>query len=268
VDDYGGVGYMYATVLFAFQIYCDFSGYSDIAIGLGRTMGFDLMKNFNSPYISKSLTEFWRRWHISLSTWFRDYLYIPLGGNKKGKFRTYANIFIVFVVSGFWHGAAMTFIIWGAIHGVVLMIEKGTFTFRKRVFSKLGLDKVNFSNHLFFGFIIFSIVCFAWVFFRANSLSDSFQIVSGFFNNFNLSNIFKKDTYLIGFKPNEFKIISIAILLLFLFEYLHRKHNVIKYLNNQATVFRWLFYLSIVLSIVVFGIYGDRNIQEFIYFQF
>ncbi|REG89320.1 MBOAT family O-acyltransferase [Winogradskyella sediminis] len=268
VDDYGGVGYIYATVLFAFQIYCDFSGYSDIAIGLGRTMGFDLMKNFDSPYISKSLTEFWRRWHISLSTWFRDYLYIPLGGNKKGKFRTYANIFIVFVVSGLWHGAALTFIIWGAIHGVILMIEKGTFKIRKNIFNKLGLLKNNFSNHLFFGLIIFSIVCFAWVFFRANSLSDSFQIASGFFNDFNLGDIFKKDTYLIGFKPNEFKIISIAILLLFMFEYLQRKHNIITYLNNQSTVFRWLFYLNIVLTIIVFGIYGDRNIQEFIYFQF
>lgn len=268
VDDYGGVGYIYATVLFAFQIYCDFSGYSDIAIGLGRTMGFDLMKNFDSPYISKSLTEFWRRWHISLSTWFRDYLYIPLGGSKKGMYRTYANIFIVFVVSGLWHGAAITFLIWGAIHGVVLMIEKATIAIRKKLFAKIGLDKVNFSNHLFFGFIIFTIVCFGWVFFRANSLSDSFQIISGFFNEINLADLFNEKTYLIGFEPNEFKIISIAILLLFLFEYLHRKHNVIQFLNSQATLFRWSFYLSIVLAIIIFGIYGDRNIQEFIYFQF
>ncbi|WP_418639597.1 MBOAT family O-acyltransferase [Winogradskyella sp.] len=268
VDDYGGVGYIYATVLFAFQIYCDFSGYSDIAIGLGRTMGFDLMKNFDSPYISKSLTEFWRRWHISLSTWFRDYLYIPLGGSKKGKYRTYANLFIVFVVSGLWHGAAMTFIIWGAIHGIILMIEKGTFTFRKRLFNKIGLDKNNFSNHLFFGFIIFTIVCFGWVFFRANSLSDSLQIVLGFFSDFNLGDMFKKETYLIGFKPNEFKVITIAILMLFAFEYFHKKHNSIKFLNNQSTLFRWSFYLSIVILIMLFGIYGDRNIQEFIYFQF
>nr|WP_321229333.1 MBOAT family O-acyltransferase [uncultured Psychroserpens sp.] len=268
VDDYGGVGYLYATVLFAFQIYCDFSAYSDIAIGLGRTMGFDLMKNFDSPYISKSLTEFWRRWHISLSTWFRDYLYIPLGGSKKGKYRTYANIFIVFVVSGFWHGAAMTFIIWGAIHGVILMIEKGSFKIRKRVFKKLGLKKNNFSNHLFFSLIIFTIVCFAWVFFRANSLSDSYQIIYGLFNDINLGEFFNKETYLIGFKSNEFRVISIAILLLFIFEHLHRKLNVVKILNNQGTIFRWSCYLTIVLSIVLFGIYGDRTIQEFIYFQF
>ncbi|WP_306456236.1 MBOAT family O-acyltransferase [Winogradskyella undariae] len=268
VDDYGGVGYIYATVLFAFQIYCDFSGYSDIAIGLGRTMGFDLMKNFDSPYISKSLTEFWRRWHISLSTWFRDYLYIPLGGSKKGEYRTYANIFIVFVVSGLWHGASMTFIIWGAIHGIILMIEKGTFTIRKRLFGKLGLDKNNFSNHLFFGIIIFTIVCFGWIFFRANSLSDAFQIVSGIFNSINLGDVFNEETYLIGFKPNEFKVIMIAILMLIVFEFFHKKYNSIRFLNNQATLFRWSFYLSIVISIVLFGIYGHNYNSEFIYFQF
>ena len=268
VDDYNGVGYMYATILFAFQIYCDFSGYSDIAIGLGRTMGFDLMKNFNSPYISKSLTEFWRRWHISLSTWFRDYLYIPLGGNKKGNYRTYANIFIVFVVSGFWHGAAMTFVIWGAIHGLILMIEKGSFKFRQKLFNKVGLNKSNFSNHLFFGLIIFFIVCVAWVFFRANTLSDSYQVVWGMFNSFNLGDLFNKETYLIGFKPNEFKIITISILFLFIIESIHNKYNLIKLLNKQGIIFRWQVYACIVLSIIIFGIYGDRNIQEFIYFQF
>ncbi len=268
VDDYGGVGYIYATILFAFQIYCDFSGYSDIAIGLGRTMGFDLMKNFNSPYISKSLTEFWRRWHISLSTWFRDYVYIPLGGSKVGKFRTYANLFIVFVVSGMWHGAAMTFIIWGAIHGVILMIEKGSYKLRLRVFRKLGLHKNNFSNQLFFGLIIFIIVCVAWVFFRANSLADAWQIIYGMFTEFDAGKLFDKNTYLIGFKSNEFKVVGLSILLLFVFEYFHRRFNAIKYINLQSAIFRWSFYMFIVLSIVVFGVYGDRNIQEFIYFQF
>jgi len=122
--DHGGLDLIIATVFFAFQIYCDFSGYSDIAIGLARTMGFDLMKNFDSPYFSKSITEFWRRWHISLSTWFRDYVYIPLGGSRKGTYRTYANLFIVFFVSGLWHGAAITFVIWGAIHGLIIVLEK------------------------------------------------------------------------------------------------------------------------------------------------
>jgi alginate O-acetyltransferase complex protein AlgI len=268
VEDYGGVGFTYATILFAFQIYCDFSGYSDIAIGLARTMGFDLMKNFNSPYISKSLTEFWRRWHISLSTWFRDYVYIPLGGSKKGKIRTYINLFIVFVISGLWHGAAMTFIIWGAIHGLVLMVEKGTFKIKQPIFNKLGLNTKNTSNHLFFGFIIFFIVCIAWVFFRANTLNDSFYIINGIFTDFTFGDVFNKETYLIGLKTNEFKVIILSILLLFAGELLHLKYNLIELLNKQGLIFRWSFYISIVIVIVLFGVYGDENIQEFIYFQF
>jgi len=268
VDGHTGVVYIYATILFAFQIYCDFSGYSDIAIGLGRTMGFDLMKNFDRPYVSKSLTEFWRRWHISLSTWFRDYVYIPLGGSRKSGLRTYTNIFIVFVVSGLWHGAAMTFVIWGAIHGLILMIEKGTYRIRRNVFDKLGLLKQNFSNHLFFGLIIFVIVCVAWVFFRANSLQDAWIVLEGMYNNFDAGEIFKNDNYLIGLKPNEFKVLVFSILLLFLLEYLHLNKNLIKLLNSQTIVFRWLVYLGIVLIIMIFGVYGENSIQEFIYFQF
>ena len=268
VDDYGGVGYAYATLLFAFQIYCDFSGYSDIAIGLGRTLGFDLMKNFDRPYISKSLTEYWRRWHISLSTWFRDYLYIPLGGSRKSGWRTYSNIFIVFVVSGLWHGAAMTFVIWGAIHGIILMIEKATFKTRKRIFGQLGLLKKNLSNHFFFGLIIFVIVCIAWIFFRANSLSDALKVFYGIFNDFDAGNIFKKETYLIGFKPNEFKVLILSILGLYVLEYLNFRKGLINLLDEQSIIFRWSVYMSIVLVIIIFGVYGDRDIQEFIYFQF
>lgn len=268
VDDYGGVGYTYATLLFAFQIYCDFSGYSDIAIGLGRTMGFDLMKNFDRPYISKSLTEYWRRWHISLSTWFRDYLYIPLGGSRKSEWRTYSNIFIVFVVSGLWHGAAMTFVVWGAIHGIILMAEKATFKIRKRVFDQFGLLKKNFSNHLFFGLIIFFIVCIAWIFFRANSFSDALKVFYGLFFDFDAGHIFEKDTYLIGLKPNEFKVLILSILGLYVLEYLNFKKGLINLLDEQSIIFRWSVYMSIVLVIIIFGVYGDRNIQEFIYFQF
>lgn len=268
VDDYGGIEYVYATILFAFQIYCDFSGYSDIAIGVARTMGFDLMKNFDSPYMSKSLTEFWRRWHISLSTWFKDYLYIPLGGSKKGKYRTYTNLFIVFVVSGFWHGAAMTFIIWGGIHGLILMIEKGTVKLRNGIFKKVGLLRNNFSNHLFFGIIIFSIVCLAWIFFRANSLLDAQKVLVGILTNFDLSLVFDKQTYLIGFKTNEFKIITTSIIMLFVIERIHSKYNLISLLDRQGVIFRYFCYILIVFSIVIFGIYGDRDIQDFIYFQF
>lgn len=124
-------------MFFAFQIYYDFSGYSDIAIGISRTLRFDLMKNFDSPYFSKSITEFWSRWYIFLSTWFRDYVYIPLGGSRNGKYKTYLNLFLVFVISGLWDGAAIGFVIWGVIHGVIIVLEKVTKTYKTIFIKKL-----------------------------------------------------------------------------------------------------------------------------------
>ena len=180
-NEYHGLTLILGTVLFAFQIYCDFSGYSDIAIGTARLFGFDLMTNFNTPYFSRSLGEFWRRWHISLSTWFRDYVYIPLGGNKTSVSRWYFNILVVFTVSGFWHGANWTFIIWGVIHGLVLIIE-----------SKLKIPQSTSSSGNFFqGLGVFAIVCLGWVFFRANSIQDALYILGDILNfkEYNMSQI-------------------------------------------------------------------------------
>ncbi len=167
-----GLGVLVATVLFAIQIYCDFSGYTDIAIGCARIMDIRLMQNFNRPYISRSIKEFWSRWHISLSTWFRDYLYIPLGGNRRGKTRRYINVMIVFLVSGLWHGAAWTFVIWGMLHGLYQVIGGVTQKLRERIYTKMHIDM----KSSWFGFLqqcfTFVLVCFAWIFFRANSISD------------------------------------------------------------------------------------------------
>lgn len=265
--NYEGVETIIATLLFAFQIYCDFSGYSDIAIGAARTMGFDLMKNFDSPYLSKSITEFWRRWHISLSTWFRDYVYIPLGGSRNGKYKTYFNLFVVFLVSGLWHGAAMTFVVWGAIHGAIIVFEKATFKSKEALLIKLKVNKNNFSNKLFFVFITFTIVCFAWVFFRANTFADAQLIVSSFFSN-NFYELFGNQLYLIGLKENEFSLLMLTILSLVFIERYHRKQSLFKILNQQALPFRWTVYVCVAFFIMVFGIYGDNNISEFIYFQF
>ena len=256
--DYYGYETILATVLFAFQIYCDFSGYSDIAIGAARTMGFDLMKNFDSPYFSKSITEFWRRWHISLSTWFRDYVYIPLGGSRNGKYRTYANLFIVFLVSGLWHGAAMTFVIWGAIHGVFIVIEKALTKFRMKVFKSSNI--LNYVIALPFTFFI---VCFAWVFFRANSYNEAIQIVNNSLQIEGAQNIFK-----LGLKQPELYLLFVMILLLLVFEIIHRHFSAIKILNKTYLPIRWIFYLLIVFCILIFGIYGENTIKEFIYFQF
>ena len=170
-----------ATILFALQIYCDFSGYTDIAIGCARIMGIRLMKNFDHPYRAETIKEFWARWHISLSGWFRDYLYIPLGGNRCRKWRHLLNIFIVFLVSGLWHGAAWTFVIWGALHGIYQIIGNLTYKKRNLLLSKVGLSERSLGVRILRRAVTFALVCFAWVFFRANSVGDAFLLIKNLF---------------------------------------------------------------------------------------
>ncbi len=256
--EYSGIALIIATIFFAFQIYCDFSGYSDIAIGIARTLGFDLMKNFDAPYFAKSITDFWRRWHISLSTWFRDYVYIPLGGSRKGEYRVYLNLFIVFVVSGLWHGAAITFIIWGAIHGIIIVAEKA-FTNHNYTF-----DRNKFLPGAIFTFITFGIVCFAWIFFRANSFGDSIYIVE---NLFNFSGNRTGLTSL-GLAKHELVLSLVVIFLLLIFDFIHRKYNALRLLNKTHFILRNIAYVVIIYLIIIFGIYGDDSVSEFIYFQF
>ncbi len=155
-----------ATVLFAFQIYCDFSGYSDIAVGAAKIMGIELMENFNQPYLAASFRDFWRRWHISLTKWFTDYVYIPLGGSRKGKARTYINILIVFALSGIWHGAGATFLVWGLIHGIALVIERAVPVHRTGKIRNIGKR-----------ILVFAVVCFAWIFFRANTIGEAVTLI-------------------------------------------------------------------------------------------
>ena len=256
-EAFSGSDLIIATIFFAFQIYCDFSGYSDIAIGISRMMGFDLMKNFDAPYFSRSITEFWRRWHISLSTWFRDYVYIPLGGNRKGRFRLYLNLFIVFVVSGLWHGAAITFIIWGAIHGLIIVLEKFMSNNQLSVNRKSPIGAAVFTG------VTFAIVCFAWIFFRANSFGDSLYIVQHLLDFSSTKSAFE-----LGLPKHEFNLAVVAILALLSFDFIHRKYNALSLLNNTHFVVRSVVYVITVNIILIFGIYGDGGVAEFIYFQF
>jgi D-alanyl-lipoteichoic acid acyltransferase DltB (MBOAT superfamily) len=261
---YSGTDYLIATFFFAFQIYCDFSGYSDIAIGISRTMGFDLMKNFDSPYLSKSITEFWRRWHISLSTWFRDYVYIPLGGSRNGKYKTYLNLFIVFLVSGLWHGAALTFVIWGSIHGVIIVIEKIFEKQRKSIYKRINLKKRSFVNKIIFIPMIFTIVSIAWIFFRANNLTDAILILQGIIKlDINTDNIFD-----LGLVKNEFYLSIFLILILIFIEWSNKKSNYISFISRQKQTVRWLIYVIIINSIIILGVYGSGTPKDFIYFQF
>jgi alginate O-acetyltransferase complex protein AlgI len=181
--DYRGLPILLATLFFAVQIYCDFSGYSDIALGAAKVMGYDLTQNFRQPYFATSIAEFWRRWHISLSSWFRDYVYIPLGGNRVAKWRWYANLMVVFVASGLWHGASWTFVLWGALHGLYYLVEVWTTEIRDKALSSgarlLRLKEKPVLGAVIGGLVTFILVCFAWVFFRANSISDAFTLIGG-----------------------------------------------------------------------------------------
>jgi D-alanyl-lipoteichoic acid acyltransferase DltB (MBOAT superfamily) len=175
---YPGTSVALAVFFFAFQIYCDFSGYSDIAIGCARVLGFNLMTNFRQPYFSRSIAEFWRRWHISLSTWLKDYIYIPLGGNRKGEARKDLNLLITFLLSGLWHGAAWHFVVWGALHAIFQITGRSTKPLRNTLGRKAGLPEDSRPRKVTQVFVTFILVCFAWVFFRANTMQDAFLIIA------------------------------------------------------------------------------------------
>ncbi|MCG1037811.1 MBOAT family O-acyltransferase [Polaribacter sargassicola] len=261
-DDFGGIHYIIATILFAFQIYCDFSGYSDIAIGTARMFNFKLMENFRSPYFSKSLGEFWRRWHISLSTWFRDYIYIPLGGNRVKKHRFYLNTFLVFVISGFWHGSKWTFIIWGAIHGIILVLENILYS-KKTITNKNKSVVYSIIKTL----VTFTIVCIAWIFFRANSTSDAFLIVSNLFDFSQPLLSVTRGMHLYLNNPLwKFigNFILIAVLLFIEYLIINKKISEVIIIKKKP-LFRWCIYTSLILIIMIFGFY---EIDQFIYFQF
>lgn len=260
-NDYHGFQTILATIFFSFQIFCDFSAYSDIALGSAKVMGFDLMVNFNRPYFSKSISEFWRRWHISLSTWFRDYLYFSLGGNRVSKTRSYFNQFIVFTVSGLWHGANWTFVIWGALHGFYLIFARGTETFRTKIRAVTGISKNEFVNKLVQSSITFVLVAFAWIFFRAADFSTAVTIIK---NSLHVSKN-QLGLYMLGKDTYNFVLCFVFIALMEGMHWLMRKGDVNELLNKQPATLRWLVYVLFVLLIINFGVLGDK---QFIYFQF
>lgn len=249
-----------ATYFFAFQIYCDFSGYTDIARGASRIMGFELMLNFNQPYFSKSISEFWKRWHISLSSWFKDYVYIPLGGNRVPKRRMYFNLMAVFLLSGFWHGANWTFIIWGVLNGLYLIIESLTGKVKERIAGMLGFSSTSMLKNAIQIFITFNLISFAWIFFRAQSLSDAILLIKNIFP-LNVTNEFFS-----GLEANlVIGIMGIAVLLVC--EKSNTKFNLIYNIRRCPAVVINTIIIALILCIITFGAYGT-GVFEFIYFRF
>lgn len=255
--DYSGATLMLGAVFFAFQIYGDFSGYSDIAIGTARLFGFDLMKNFAFPYFSRDIAEFWRRWHISLSTWFRDYLYIPLGGSRVGKLLQIRNVFIIFVVSGFWHGANWTFIIWGLLNALyflpLMLLGKN-----RQHLDTVAAGKQWPSLKAFLQMILtFGLTVLAWIFFRADNLTHALVYLAGLFQD--LGSYFSIGSYW------EYKKILVMITLFILVEWRGREGAyAIEHLGGSK-LGRWVLYL--IIGILIFTL-GNFNKTEFIYFAF
>ena len=265
VNNFKGLPLIIATFLFAIQIYCDFSGYSDIAIGSARIMGIDLMKNFNTPYFAKSISEFWKRWHISLSTWFRDYVYIPLGGNRVSKGRHYLNLFLTFLISGLWHGANWTFVVWGALHGSFIVVESA-FT---DVFKKRKKKKSNFILNLLKMIFTFMLVNFTWIFFRANNLKDAFYIISNLFSGVSdqikTFGSLEKALSITGFTNYLIFVLFFCIIILLIYDACIENHKIPKkkLVYNKYSRFFGIYILT--MLILVLGNYGS---SEFIYFQF
>ena len=257
--DMSGSTLVLGALFFTFQIYGDFSGYSDIAIGTSRLFGFDLMQNFNFPYFSRDISEFWRRWHISLSTWFRDYLYIPLGGSRGGTWMKIRNTFIIFVVSGFWHGANWTFIVWGALNALyflpLLLTKKNRNNLGTVAQGKLIPGIKEFS----FMLLTFGLIVFSWIFFRAENVHHAFSYIRGIFS----PSLFAP----LSIGPTT--VVSQRILLIIIFMIIewvgrHYKFGIagIDYIKQRPL--RWIFYVAIITSIILFQ--GSQ--QNFIYFQF
>lgn len=267
---YDGIYVLIASVLFAVQIYCDFAGYSTIAIGAAKVMGFELMENFNCPYLSTTVSEFWRRWHISLSSWFRDYLYIPLGGNRKGTVRKYLNTMIVFGVSGLWHGAQWSYVVWGGLNGLYQVIGSIMMPIRKRLGEKWPRLEKSMITKIARIVVTFILVDFTWIFFRANSLKDGIVLVRRILD-MNNPQLLANGTILdLGLNIQNFVVLGIAIVILMIADIAKYNHIKVREVILKSNILiRWTTIMMAIVSILIFGIWGS-GYQEtvFIYFQF
>ena len=264
-ERYGSVALILATLAFALQIYCDFSGYSRIAIGAAHVMGFRLMENFRQPYFAASISDFWRRWHISLSTWFKDYLYIPMGGNRCSRLKKYRNLLTTFLVSGLWHGASWNFVIWGALHGVFQIAGDFTAPYRKKLLSFFHVNQEAFAHRFLQRLITFTLVCFGWIFFRASHLADAFAIISGIFGGNQLGGL---DS--LGLNMANIVVLLLSVVLLFAVSLMREKGiRPLEWLPRQKLPVRWALCLGLIFLVLIFGVYGEHyDASSFIYFQF
>ena len=269
-EAYEGIEIAIASFFFAIQIYGDFAGYSSIAIGAAWVMGFKLMQNFNHPYFALNVQDFWRRWHISLSSWFRDYVYIPLGGSRCSRLKKYRNLAIVFLTSGLWHGANWTYVMWGALHGFYQIMGDLLKPVRNKIETIFKVNTACFSYRLFNIIITFILVDFAWIFFRAPDINTTFTMIQQMFSVWNPWIFFDNSLYDMGLDRKNFWVLCFSVMILWIVSFVQERGIKIREeLAKQNLLFRWIIYIVAILYILLYGIYGPGyNASQFIYFQF
>ena len=262
---------IFAAIAFSFQIYGDFAGYSTIAIGAARIMGFDLMENFNTPYFATSIANFWRKWHISLSTWFRDYVYIPLGGSRCSKVKKYRNLLITFLVSGLWHGANWTYVVWGGLHGFYQIVGDLLKPVREKARKLFNVNTEVTSFKLGQIIVTFALTTFAWIFFKASSLHEALFFIKTMLKRPDPWALFDGSLYNYGIDTTDFHLLVVALLVVLIVDIIRyrRKVDVGEFLRSQNLWFRWLAYIALIVGCLVYGAYGvNFDSTQFIYFQF
>lgn len=262
---FGSMQVLLAACAFSCQIYCDFSAYSDLAIGSAKVMGFELMENFRTPYFSRSIGEFWRRWHISLSSWFRDYLYIPLGGSRIGVWRKYGNLLIVFAVSGLWHGAATTFLIWGLLNGCYQVVGGLTQPVRQRIYSALPVGEDHPLIVAWQRICVFALSTVAWIFFESGSMQTAIAVLTRMVQ----PGLWTVPLSAMGMDRLEFLAAGCGLLLLFVVDWVSQRVNITQWVLERPRLLRWCINLGLLMIVVIFGSYGSGyDAKDFIYGRF
>lgn len=266
-SDLSGIILYLGAISYSIQIYMDFSGCVDICRGISGLFGIELPKNFNCPYFSKSIKEFWQRWHITLSRWLKDYIYIPLGGNRKGIKRKYLNLLITFIVSGIWHGAGFSFLFWGFLHAIYQIFGELTINIRKKIKKIIKVEENTFSDKLYKIIITFNLVTFAWIFFRATSFMSGVEYIKNMFSVLNIHVLFDGTIFTYGINQNMFNLLILEILIiLFVENKFFKQEKIVNWITNTHIIIRWSIYLILIFNILIFGVYGSGyDITDFMY---
>ncbi|MBR7178085.1 MAG: MBOAT family protein [Oscillospiraceae bacterium] len=266
--EYEGFQITVAVLLYSIQLYTDFSGFTDISRGISQVLGIELVSNFDTPYFADSIRDFWRRWHLSLSSWLRDYIYIPLGGSRRGRLRKYINLMIVFFVSGLWHGVGVHYIVWGLLQGIFQIVGDRTEKTRYRVFDAWGVDRTCFSYRLGKRLVTFALVNVSWLIFRASGFLAALHMLKRA-TIWNPWVFFDGSLLAMGLDGAEWNVLIAAVAVLLGVSLLHRKGSVREKLDKQMFWFRYAVYLALLLATTVFGVYGPGfDGAQFLYMQF